>query len=93
MNIFFLILITCFLSISAKAREIGETEITTEDGIEVYQDEKYYLLKKNVVINSDNFILNAENVKINFKNNLHDITELNAKGNVKFNSSEFKFSL
>ena len=89
MNIFFLILITCFLSISAKAREIGETEITTEDGIEVYQDEKYYLLKKNVVINSDNFILNAENVKINFKNNLHDITELNAKGNVKFNSSEF----
>ena len=46
-------------------------------------------IKKNVVINSDNFILNAENVKINFKNNLHDITELNAKGNVKFNSSEF----
>ena len=46
MNIFFLILITCFFSISVKAREIGETEITTEDGIEVYQDEKYYLLKK-----------------------------------------------
>ena len=57
MNIFFLILITCFLSISTKAREIGETEITTEDGIEVYQDEKYYLLKKNVVIESDNLIL------------------------------------
>jgi len=30
------------------ARNIGETEITTEDGIEVFQDEKYYLLKKNV---------------------------------------------
>ena len=90
MNIFFLILITCFLNISSEAREIGETEITTEDGIEVYQDEKYYLLKKNVVIESDNLILKAENVKINFKNNLHDITELNAKGNVKFNSSEFR---
>ena len=88
MKIFFLILITCFLSIS-KAREIGETEITTEDGIEVYRDENYYLLKKNVVIESDNLILKAENVKINFKNNLHDITELNAKGDVKFNSREF----
>ena len=31
-----------------KARESGQTEITTEGGIEVYQKEKYYLLKKNV---------------------------------------------
>ena len=50
MNIFFLILITCFLSISSKAREIGETEITTEDGIEVYRDENYYLLKIDLVV-------------------------------------------
>ena len=92
MNILFLILITFFLSIPSEAREIGETEITTEDGIEVYQDEKYYLLKKNVVIESDNLILKAENVKINFKNNLHDIIELNAKGNVKFNSIEFRIN-
>ena len=32
------------------ARDVGQTEITTEDGIEVFQDEKYYLLKKNVEI-------------------------------------------
>ena len=30
----------------AYSRNIGETEITTEDGIEVFQEEKYYLLKK-----------------------------------------------
>ena len=28
------------------SRNSGETEITTEDGIEVFQEEKYYLLKK-----------------------------------------------
>ena len=71
------------------AREKGETEITTEDGIEVFQNEKYYLLKKNVEIESDNFILKANNVKINFENSLYDIIELNAEGNVEFNSPEF----
>ena len=44
------------------AREIGQTEITTEEGIEVYQKEKYYLLKKNVQIEADNFKLTADNV-------------------------------
>ena len=33
----------------ASARNVGETEITTEDGIEVFQNEKFYLLKKNLV--------------------------------------------
>ena len=51
---------------------------------------KFYLLKKNVNIKSDNFDLSAENVKINFDENLYDITELNADGNVKFNSLNFK---
>ena len=40
------ILFTTFLH----SREIGQTEISTEEGIEVYQKEKYYLLKKNVEI-------------------------------------------
>ena len=30
----------------ALGRNVGETEITTDDGIEVFQEEKYYLLKK-----------------------------------------------
>ena len=74
------------------AREIGETEITTEDGIEVFQDEKYYLLKKNVKILSDNFNLNANDVRIDFDESLYDITELNAKGDVNFFSSKFGMS-
>ena len=84
------IIIIFLISINLNAREIGETEITTEDGIEVYQNEKFYLLNKNVKIVSDNFTLNADKVKINFDKSLYDITELDANGNVDFNSSEFK---
>ena len=39
--IFFTILFTLN---SLSSREIGETEITAEEGIEVFQNEKYYLL-------------------------------------------------
>ena len=49
MNIIKLISIAGFLisySINGVSRGIGETEITTDDGIEVFQNEKYYLLKK-----------------------------------------------
>ncbi len=90
MKLVFRILIVFVLSFNINAREQGETEITTEDGIEVFQDKKYYLLKKNVKIISDNFSLEADDVKINFDKSLYDITELNAKGNVKFNSPEFE---
>ena len=64
--------------------EKGQTEITTEDGVEVFQNEKYYLLKKNVKINSETFKLNADEVKINFDESLYDIVELNAQGQVNF---------
>ena len=90
MKLVFKIIIIFLFTYSTNARQIGETIITTEDGIEIFQDEKYYLLKKNVKIISDNFMLNADNVKINFDKNLYDITELNADGNVKFDSPEFK---
>ena len=86
-----IIIIFIFVA-NVSAREIGETEITTEDGIEVYQNEKFYLLKKNVQIESDNFTLSADDVKINFDKNLEDITELNAKGDVNFYSQEFDIS-
>jgi len=84
------IFVVIFFTSCVNAKENGETEITTEDGIEVFQNEKFYLLKKNVNIKSDNFNLNADNVKINFDKNLYDIIELNADGNVKFNSLNFK---
>ena len=91
MKLIFSITIVILFSFSITAREVGETEITTEDGIEVFQDEKYYLLKKNVKILSDNFKLNAKDVKIDFDKSLYDITEINAKGEVNFVSSKFGF--
>ena len=46
------LLIICFFVTSLlDAREIGQTEITTDEGIEVYQKEKYYLLKKMLTLN------------------------------------------
>ena len=86
------IIIIFLISITLNAREIGETEITTEDGIEVFQNEKFYLLKQNVKIVSDNFTLSADEVKINFDKSLYDITELDANGNVDFQSNEFETS-
>ena len=68
------------------ARELGQTEITAEEGMEVYQNEKYYLLKKNVEIDSDNFILTAQQVKAYFNKDLYDITKIYSKGNVVFES-------
>ena len=59
MNLILKIILTLFLTLEVFAREDGETEITTEDGIEVFQNEKFYLLKKNVKIESDTFNLNA----------------------------------
>ena len=92
MKLIFSITLVILFSFNIIAREIGETEITTEDGIEVFQDEKYFLLKKNVKILSDNFNLNAKDVKIDFDKSLYDITELNAKGEVNFVSSKFGMS-
>ena len=69
--IFFLIVLLNYKY--AFSRNIGETEITTEDGIEVFQEEKYYLLKKNVEIVSDEFELNGNLVKIFFEKDLYDI--------------------
>tara|TARA_B100000989_G_scaffold256595_1_gene205848 strand:+ start:1079 stop:1843 length:765 start_codon:yes stop_codon:yes gene_type:complete len=92
MILIFKILIFLLFSLSVISREVGETEITTEDGIEVFQSEKYYLLKKNVIIKSDNFSLNADLVKINFNKSLYDIVELNAEGTVDFNSHKLNLS-
>ena len=87
---FLLYLIFFFhLTIEAYTREIGETEITTENGIEVYQNEKYYLLKKNVKINSDDFVLKGDNVKILFNKDLYDINYIEANGNVSLFSNTY----
>lgn len=78
-NLLLIISITC----NVYARELGQTEITAEDGIEVYQNEKYYLLKKNVKIESDNLNLTGDTIKIYFDEDLYDIKKIDANGNVK----------
>jgi lipopolysaccharide export system protein LptA len=80
--IFFLIIFVNYKY--ALGKNIGETEKTTEDGIEVFQEEKYYLLKKNVEIISDEFELNGDLVKIYFEKDLYDIQELFASTDVNF---------
>ena len=74
------------------ARNVGETEITAEEGIEVFQDEKYYLLKKNVNIESDNFVLKGDEIKIYYELDLYDLKVIDAKGNVKLNSPEYNIT-
>ena len=86
-NLFKLIILIFIISFDAYTRDIGQTEITTEDGIEVFQIEKYYLLKKNVIIVSDNFKLNADEVKAYFDKDLYDIVKIESNGNVKLESS------
>ncbi len=91
MKKFLIIFLIILLNIkTALSRNIGETEITTDDGIEVFQEEKYYLLKKNVIISSDDLELTGQIVKIFFKEDLYDITDLIAEDNVDFFSDNFK---
>ena len=74
------------------ARNVGETEITAEEGIEVFQEEKYYLLKKNVKIQSDNFMLFGDQIKIFFEDDLYDIKRIIANGSVILESSSYSIS-
>ncbi len=85
--IFYILIVTNYNF--ALGRNAGETEITTEDGIEVFQEEKYYLLKKNVEILSDEFQLNGQIVKIFFEKDLYDVKELIATDDVKFISVNY----
>ena len=85
-KIFISYLIFIFASWNLLARNVGETEITTDEGIEVFQNEKFYLLKKNVQIISDTFSLSGDEVKVFFNNDLYDITTIYADGQVILNS-------
>ena len=83
-----LLIIILFFSSSILSREVGQTEITTDEGIEVFQKEKYYLLKKNVSIISDNFELKADLVKAYFDKDLYDISKIESAINVILKSSK-----
>ena len=85
-------LIFIFSSCNLLARNAGETEITTDEGIEVFQNEKFYLLKKNVKIISDTFSLSGDIVKVFFNKDLYDITTIFADGKVILNAESSGFN-
>ncbi len=89
MKLIFFFLIFVLTNLSSQARKVGETEITTDEGIEVFQKEKYYLLKKNVNIQSDTFTLSGDQVEIFFEKDLYDIKIIDAVGSVKLKSHEY----
>ena len=89
MNFLFTFIFIFFTFTNLNARNIGETEITTEEGIEVFQNEKYYLLKKNVKIISDDFVLQGDQIKIFFNKDLYDIEVIDANGNVTLKSEVY----
>ena len=78
------LIIFLLISFAVLSREKGQTEITTDKGIEVFQNEKYYLLKENVKIESDEYQLVADIVKAYFDKDLYDITKIECEGNVNF---------
>ena len=82
------ILLIAFILISKNliALEANQTEITTDEGIEIFQEEKYYLLKKNVKIKSKNFSLSADIVKAYFDKDLYDIIKIESLINVTLSS-------
>ena len=84
----FLIIILILYSFQTFGKKAGQTEITTEGGIEVFKKEKYYLLKKNVKVISDEFELKADLVKAFFDEGLYDIEEIYSNGNVTLTSSK-----
>jgi len=96
-----IVIIFLFFFKYSYAAEIGETEITTEEGIEVFQNEKYYKLKKNVSIVTKDFELKANFVKAYFEENLYDITNVEAEENailvskrgIEANGEKIKFSI
>ena len=76
------------ISLKVFGAEKSPTEITTDNGIKVFQNEKYYLLKGNVIINSDDFILKANLVKAYFDKDLYDIIKIECDENVSFISNK-----
>ena len=84
--IFILLLISNFLY----AEEIRNktTIITTDGGIKVYQNEKYYDLLDNVKIDSKDFDLTANNVLAYYDADLYDLTKIIAKKDAEIITSE-----
>ena len=78
------------ISIGLRANENNNysTKITTDGGITLYQNNKYYELIDNVKINSTNFDLSADNVIAYYKVDLYDLIKVIATGKAKIKTSD-----
>ena len=87
---FLLLIFFIFLIKALNAEQIDNdtTVITTDGGINVYQDEKYYDLNKNVKIKSKNFSLKADNVIAHYNKDFYDLTKIIATGGAEIITSE-----
>jgi len=87
-EIFLIILNIIFINLKLSAEENlnYDTEITTDSGITLYQNEKYYELIDNVKIKSQNFNLKAENVIAYYKDDLYDLVKIIAKKNAEIDT-------
>ena len=83
-NILIYFSLVIFITLSIPA--VSQTTITTNDGIEIFQIEKFYLLKNNVEIISEEFKLSADLVKAYFNKDLYDITKIESSGNAQLSS-------
>ena len=88
-KILFLILyIFIFKIVNAEEIKKDTTIITADGGIKVYQDEKYYDLIDNVIIDSENFNLKADNVIAYYGEDFYDLTRIIATGNAEIITTE-----
>ena len=76
------------ISLGANENNNYSTEITTDGGITLYQNDKYYELVDNVIINSTNFDLSADNVIAYYKVDLYDLIKIIATGKAKIKTSD-----
>ena len=72
----------------AETAKFDQTIITTDGGIEVFQNEKYYNLVNNVDIKSKNFDLKADNVRAYYGKDYYDLTKIIATGSAYILTSE-----
>ena len=64
------------------------TVITADDGIEVFQIEKYYNVSKNVDLKSEDFDLKADNLKAYYDKDFYDLIKIIATGDVVIKTNE-----
>ena len=67
---------------------LADTIITTDGGIEVFQNDKYYELSNNVDIKSKNFDLTANHAIVYYEKDFYDLIKVIAIGKAEIKTTE-----